>query len=49
MKTTHDLLQDIFLCVQKNQLPLAPPVLTGFFMAPEDLVLDFAINFEAPA
>jgi hypothetical protein len=34
---------------KKNQLPLAPPVFTGFFMAPEDLVLDFVINFEAPA
>lgn len=33
----------------KDQLPLAPPVLIGFFMAPEDLVFDFAINFEAPA
>jgi len=33
----------------RDQLPLAPPVLIGFFMAPEDLVLDFAINFEAPA
>jgi hypothetical protein len=31
-----------------DQLPLDPPVLIGFLLAPEDLVLAFAINFELP-
>jgi hypothetical protein len=31
-----------------HQLPLDPPVLIGFLLAPEDLVLAFAINFELP-
>jgi hypothetical protein len=31
-----------------DQLPLDPPVLIGFLLAPDDLVLAFAINFELP-
>ena len=31
-----------------HQLPLDPPVLIGFLLAPEDLVLAFAINLELP-
>jgi len=31
-----------------DQLPLEPPVLIGFLLAPEDLVLAFAINLELP-
>jgi len=41
----------VFLCsnFKVNQLPLAPPVLIGFFIAPEDLVFALAMNLEAPA
>lgn len=36
--------QDIFHAL--DQLPLEPPVLTGFFAAPLDLLEGLAINFE---
>ena len=31
-----------------DQLPLEPPVLIGFLLAPDDLVFALAINFELP-
>ena len=41
----HIFFKNLSVLLIKDQLPLAPPVLIGFFMAPEDLVFDFAINF----
>lgn len=32
----------------EDQLPLDPPVLIGFLLAPEDFVFAFAINLELP-
>jgi hypothetical protein len=32
----------------RGQLPRAPPVLIGFFVAPLDFVFGFAINFDPP-
>ena len=48
LNETHFLIRLSLKYVILDQLPLEPPVLIGFLLAPEDLVLAFAINFELP-